>query len=144
MLEGANKMDSNTRPMQISQDVKVKDWTIGPHRFPQSAQNPAFNINAFAYMPEFTQSPLGGGTESGFWTIWPQWLVSKSWKFREALTFRLRVEGNNLPVRRQFTSPNATVNFVNPQSFGRVSQGIDYATLGTGNGFFTIGGRIEF
>ena len=38
--------DSNTRPIQISQDVKVKNWDIGPHRFPQSAQT--FELGDFA------------------------------------------------------------------------------------------------
>jgi hypothetical protein len=136
--------DSNTRPLQISDDVKVKDWDIGPHRFPQSAQNPAFNINAFRYMPQFTNSPLGSGTESGFWMIWPQWLISKTWRIHERVNFRVRLEGNNIPVRPQFGNPNSAVNFTNPQQFGRVSQGIDYGSIPTPNGLMNLGLRLEF
>ena len=38
----------------------VPDWTIGPNRFPTSAQNPYLKFDAFAYPAPFTAGTSAG------------------------------------------------------------------------------------
>ncbi len=134
------------RPNQISSDVKVSDWSIGPNRFPMNAQNPLFNLNAFAYPAAYTPGSLGVGTSTAVWLIWPQWSLSKGWELKERFKFRIRLDGNNLPVRFMPTTLNSTVNFSSPESFAKyaLQTSSSYSTMGGFNGQLIIGGRFEF
>jgi hypothetical protein len=80
--------------------------------------------------------------------IWPQWTLTKFWMIKERFKFQVRLDANNLPVRPVFTSPNTTVNLSLPASqsaFGKFAPiGTNFSTLGTDNGHFILGGRIEF
>jgi hypothetical protein len=126
----------------------VDDWEIGPNRFPTNAQNPLFNQSAFAYPGAYRPGTLGAGTAYGLWQVWPQWTLSKTWSIRERAKFSVRLDGNNIPVRQQFTSPNTTVNFATAASqttFGRFDPGgTNFSTLGTANGNLVLGGRLQF
>jgi len=42
---------------------------------------------------------------------WPQWTLSKTFTIRERVKFSIRLDGNNIPVKAQFTTPSTTVNF---------------------------------
>jgi len=137
-----------SRPNQISDNVRTPNWSIGSNRFPQSAQNPLFNQDAFAYPAPFTPGTLGASTQPGLWVIWPQWTLTKFWMVKERIRFQLRLDANNLPVRPVFTSPNTTVNLTVPASqsiFGKFAPiGTSFSTLGTDNGHFIFGTRLEF
>lgn len=134
------------RPNQISQNAKVSDWSVGPNRFPMNAQNPLFNLNAFAYPAQYTNGSLGVGTSTAVWLIWPQWSISKGWELKERFKFRIRLDGNNLPVRFMPTTLNSTVNFSSPESFAKyaLQTSSSYSTMGGYNGQLIIGGRFEF
>jgi len=123
-------------------------WRIGSNRFPQSGQNPLFNQDAFAYPASFTTGTLGASTQPGLWVIWPQWTLTKFRIVKERIRFQLRLDANNLPVRPVFTSPNTTVNLTLPTSqstFGKFAPiGTSFSTLGTNNGHFIFGTRLEF
>jgi hypothetical protein len=134
------------RPNQISQNVKVSNWSVGPNRFPLNAQNPLYNISAFAYPAQFTNGSLGIGTATAVWLIWPQWSLSKGWDITERVKFRIRLDANNLPVRFMPTTLNSTVNLSSPESFARyaLQTASSYSTMGGFNGQLILGGRIEF
>jgi len=136
-----------SRPHQLVPDdqVRVADWSIGEHRFPQNAQNPLYNISAFAYPAAYTYGSLGTGTQRGLWLIWPQWSLSKYWML-ERYKFSVRVDGNNIPVRLSATSPNTTVNLTSPETFGKfaLQTSSSYSTMGQSNGQIIISGRFEF
>jgi hypothetical protein len=130
----------------VSNDqVRVANWSIGPNRFPQSAQNPLFNISAFAYPAQFTNGTLGAGTMRGRWLIWPQYSLSKSWA-TERHRFILRADANSIPARLVATTPDVAVNLTNPATFGRfgLQGGSSYSTMGSSNGQIIISGRFEF
>ena len=135
-------------PNQIlpSDQVRTPDWSIGPNRFPQSAQNPFFNLAAFGY-PAFTPGALGIGTQSAGWLLWPEFSLSKSWQIRERARFIIRLDGHNIPVHPWFNSPNSVVNLTSPQSFGRFStaiSGTNTSSLGSLNGNLVFGARIQW
>jgi hypothetical protein len=136
------------RPIQMlsNDQVKVANWTMGANRFPQSAQNPYYNINAFIYAPAFTNSPLGSGTTTGRWLIYPQFSLTKSYTVKERYKFTVRVEGNNIPVRFNAQTPSTTVNLSDQSTFGKfgVQGSSSYSTLGGSNGQLFIGGRFAF
>lgn len=136
------------RPNQISDDVVVKDWDMGVHRFPTPAQNPMLNQNAFAIPGPYQHGTLGAGTTYGRWMYWPQWTLSKTFEVKERVKLSVRLDGNNIPVRQQFTNPNTTVNFSQAASqatFGRFAPGgTNFSTLGTDNGNLVFGVRLVF
>ena len=135
-----------SRPNQISQNVKVDGWSIGPNRFPLNAQNPLYNQNAFAYPAQFTVGSLGAGTSTAVWLIWPQWSLSKAYTVKERYKFQIRLDANNIPVRFMPTTLNSTVNFSSPESFAKyaLQTSSSYSTMGGYNGQLIIGGRFEF
>jgi hypothetical protein len=136
-----------SRPNQLVPDdqVKVANWSMGDHRFPQSAQNPYYKLSAFAYPAQFTPGSLGSGTQRGRWTVARQWSVSKSWGV-ERYRFILRLDGNNIPVAFVATTPDTAVNLSSPESFGKfaLQTGMSFSTMNQANGQVIISGRFEF
>ena len=136
-----------SRPNQISPNAKISSWSIGPNRFPLNAQNPLYNMNAFAYPAQFTVGSVGVGTSTLPWLIWPQWSLSKGWTVKERYKFRIRLDANNLPVRLMPTTlSSSAVNFSSPESFARfaLQTSSSYSTMGGFNGQLILGGRFEF
>jgi hypothetical protein len=125
--------------------VRVQNWSIGNNRFPQSAQNPLYNISAFAYPAQYTYGSLGAGTQSGLWLIWPQYSLSKTWT-TERYRFIVRADGNSLPTRLSATTPDTAVNLTNPATFAKfgLQAGSSYSTMGAYNGQIILSGRFEF
>jgi hypothetical protein len=56
----------------------VSNWTIGPNRFPTSAQNPYLNIASFAYPAAFTPGTLGRNVFESPGMNWMQFALGKS------------------------------------------------------------------
>jgi hypothetical protein len=136
-------------PNQIlpSNQVKTPNWSIGPNRFPQSAQNPLFNINTLAYPAAYTPGSLGIGTQRAQGLFWPEYSLSKSWLVRERARFTLRLDAHNIPLVPWFNNPNTVVNLTSPQSFGRFStnvSGTSSSSIGAPNGSFVLGGRLQW
>jgi hypothetical protein len=136
-------------PNQIlpSNQVKTPNWSIGPNRFAQSAQNPLFNINAFAYPTAYTPGSLGIGTQRAQGLFWPEYSLSKSWFVRERARFTLRLDAHNIPLVPWFNNPNTVVNLTSPQGFGRFStnvSGTSSSSIGAPNGSFVVGGRLQW
>jgi hypothetical protein len=127
--------------------VKTPNWSIGPNRFPQSAQNPFYNLNAFAYPAAFTPGSLGVYTANAGRLFWPQYSLSKSWAIRERVRFTVRLDAHNIPLVPWFNNPNTVVNLTSPQSFGRFStniSGTSSSSIGAPNGSFVVGGRFQW
>ena len=118
---------------------------MGPNRFPQSAQNPLYNIGAFAYPAQFASGSPGGGAARGLWLLWPQYSLSKGWAI-ERSRFTLRVDANTLPTRLMATTPDTTVNISSPVTFGKFGPqtSCSYSAMGAYNGQIIISGRFEF
>ncbi len=96
--------------------------------WPQSAQNPFFNINAFYNPPAFTQGNAGFGIARTGWVWWPQYSITKTWAYHEKYKLQVRMDANNLfPETRWLHTANTTVNFSSPQLFGTFPNAGGYA-----------------
>ena len=135
-----------SRPNQLVPDDKVRtpNWELGPNRFPMTAQNPLFDINAFAYPAAYTPGTVGSGTQSANWLYGPQYSMSKSWSFKERVRFILRLDATSVPTRPILTSPNSTVNLTNPASFGKFNPGLGFDSIASPNGNLVLALRLEW
>jgi Carboxypeptidase regulatory-like domain len=122
------------------------DWTMGPNRFPSSAQNPYLNINAFAYPAAFTVGTLGRNTYEAPGMVWMQFSLFKSFTIRERFKFTLRADGNNFPYANwQLTAPNSAYNLSSALTFGRfTAERGTYAGIGNQRPHVVLGARIDF
>ena len=141
-------LPGETQPNIVAgQAVNVSNYSVGPNLWPQSNQNPWFNINAFSYPAAYTggNAGVGIGRAGGVW--WPQYSILKTWTYREKYKISLRADAHNLlPKTRAFLSPNTTVNITSPQSFGRFAPvtGYSFSNWYTPNPNFQGILRIEF
>ena len=101
------------------QTINVSNYSIGANMWPQSAQNPFYNINAFSYPASFTQGNAGNGIARAGWVWWPQYSITKTWSYREKYKLTVRMDANNLfPEFRWLNTANTAVNLTSPQNFG--------------------------
>jgi hypothetical protein len=129
------------------QGINVPSYAVGTNLWPQSNQNPWFNINAFSYPAAYTggNAGVGIGRAGGVW--WPQYSITKSWVYKERYKLTIRADAHNLlPKTRAFLSPNTTVNITSPQTFGKFAPatGYSYSNWYTPNPNFQGVLRIEF
>jgi len=109
------------------QTINVPNYSVGPNLWPESNQNPWFNINAFSYPASFTNGNAGVGIARAGGVWWPEYSLAKSWTYKEK--FRIIVRGdahNDFPKTHAFLSPNSVVNISSPQSFGRFAPATGY------------------
>ena len=134
------------RPNLLSPDEVTPNWTMGPNRFPSSAQNPYLNINAFGYPAAFTVGTLGRDTYEAPGMVWMQFGLIKSFTIHEKFKFSLRADGNNFPYAHwQLTNPNSTYNLGSALTFGRfTAERGTYAGVGNQRPHVVLGARIDF
>ncbi|HLK64582.1 MAG TPA: TonB-dependent receptor [Bryobacteraceae bacterium] len=102
------------------QTINVPNYSIGPNMFPQSAQNPFYNINAFSYPAAFSEGNAGSGIARTGWLWWPQYSITKTWSYKEKYKVTVRMDADNLfPETRWLYTANNTVNLTSPQNFGK-------------------------
>jgi len=129
------------------QSIGIPNYSMGPNVFPQSAQNPYFNINAFSYAPAYTEGNAGGGIARGGWVWWPQYSLTKTWAIGERFKMTVRMDADNLfPETVWLNGANTTVNFASPQNFGKfaATTGYSYSNWYGPNGTFQGVLRIAF
>ena len=107
-LPGASRPNVLVSPQTNAQ---VPNWSIGPNRFPASAQNPYLIPSDFAYPAPFTAGTLGRNIFEAPGMNWTQLSLSRTWAFRERAKLTLRTIVNNLPFKQpNFAAPNAVYN----------------------------------
>jgi Carboxypeptidase regulatory-like domain len=141
-------LPGETQPNIVpGQAINVPNYSVGPNLWPQTNQNPWFNINAFSYPAAFTGGNAGVGIARGGGYWWPQYSLYKSWAYKEKYKITVRADTSNLfPKNRYFGSPNTVVNITSPQTFGRFAPATGYGYSGWGYGNPNLSGilRIEF
>jgi hypothetical protein len=133
----------NYLPMNLRPDM-APGKTYGDIRIPWDSRHPCrhnvacapawADINAFAYPREFTPGGSGRNILTGPGMLWHQASLSKTFVVRERLRGSIRWDINNPFKRYFFSPPNATVDFRNPQAFGKI-------TSNQGS-FSGLGGRL--
>jgi hypothetical protein len=127
------------------EDAKVDDWQMG-QRFPIGAQNPYFNMNAFAYPAAYTLGSLGARVLQAPGIVWMQCFATKTWTIMEKFRLSARLDGHNLPLKRpNLAAPNTTYNLNNVGAWARFSGVLgDFSNYGTGQANVQMSIRVEF
>jgi hypothetical protein len=135
-----------SRPTALSPDFKTADWSIGPNRFPTSAQNPYLIYSDITYPGAFTVGTLGRNVFTGPAENWMQLGLSKTFTIHERLKFMLRAEGNNFPIKHpELLLPNAVYNSNQANLFGTfTSLRQPFSEAGQSRPHLVLGGHIEF
>ncbi len=66
-----------------SRGAKVENWEMG-NRLPAAAQNPYFNMSAFAYPDAYTTGSLGAYVLQAPGIMWNECCATKSWTIKNA------------------------------------------------------------
>jgi hypothetical protein len=139
-------LPGETQPNIVAgQNINVSNYAIG-NLWPQSTQNPFFNINAFSYPAAYTPGNAGVGIARAGGVWWPQYSLTKTIAYREKYRLTVRMDANNLfPETRAFLAPNTTVNIASPQTFGKfASVSYGFSNWFTPNGNLVGVLRLEF
>jgi hypothetical protein len=103
------------------EDIQL-DWNRkGPCRHTVACAEPWADINAFAIPASFTQGQAGRNILNGPGMFWHQFGLSKHIPVTERIKGMLRVEFTAPFKYPFFTAPGATVDFANPQTFGKIT-----------------------
>lgn len=135
------------------QQINVDNYSIGPNMWPQTAQNPFYNIKAFTYAAQYTLGNAGTGIARTGWMWWPQYSITKTWDYKEKYRLTARMDADNLfPEARWLNTANTAVNLTlynsNPASsvFGKfpATTGYSFSNFYGQNGTLQGVLRIEF
>lgn len=102
------------------------------------------NLNAFAYPASFTPGQSGRNIQTGPGMLWHQASISKQIRIGERLKGTLRYDINNPFKRYFFSRPNNTVNFRNPQNFGKITSNQGSFSGQGGRTYMQVIFKLEF
>jgi hypothetical protein len=125
---------ANMAPGATYNDIKLPWDAHGPCRHQIACAQPWANINAFAYPAAFTPGNTGRNIQTGPGMLWHQVSISKGFVVQERVKGSLRFDVNNPFKRYFFNQPANSVDFRNPQNFGKIN--------GNQGSFSGQGGRL--
>ncbi|MBI4902287.1 MAG: TonB-dependent receptor [Acidobacteria bacterium] len=102
----------------------------GGDRFVEVNRPAVIDINAFAYPGEFQIGNAGRNILTGPRLVWAQTSVQKNFTFKERFKAQIRWDFQNALKTFNFTGPGTTVDFRNPQTFGKLRDDPRTASLG--------------
>ena len=102
----------------------------GPNRFSEVARPAVIDMNAFAYPGEFRVGTAGRNILTGPRMVWAQVSAQKNFRFKERFNAQIRWDFQNALKTYNFTGPGTTVDFRNPQTFGKLRDDPRTASLG--------------
>ena len=122
----------NRRPNLVSTpDYDFSKWNNGGgDRFVTNNRPAVIDINAFAYPGAFQVGNAGRNILTGPSMAWAQISLQKNFKIKERLQTQLRWDMQNAFKTYNFTGPTTTVDFRNPQTFGKLTDDPRTASLG--------------
>jgi Carboxypeptidase regulatory-like domain/TonB-dependent Receptor Plug Domain len=122
-------------------------YDIGPNRFNQSGEYavvgasggapatyagcapPTCNISAFAPPPPFTPGNAGRNILTGPASYYSMFSAKKNFRITERVILQVRYDFQNPFHNFGFSAPNSTVDFKNPQLFGKITSDVATASL---------------
>ncbi|MBI3209464.1 MAG: TonB-dependent receptor [Candidatus Solibacter usitatus] len=120
------------RPNLVSTPVyDFGKWNNGGgDRFSTNNRPAVIDMNAFAYPAAFTVGNAGRNILTGPRLVWAQISAQKNFQIRERVKAQLRWDIQNAFKTFNFTGPTNTVDFRNPQTFGKLLDDPRTASLG--------------
>ncbi len=112
------------RRPNINGTIQLRDnWRdFGGDRFHSANMNSVFtDMSVFSYPSQFGIGNLGRNTTNGPGLRWSQVSAQKSVHLTERLNLDIRWEMNNALHTYNFNNPTTAVDFVNPQTFGKIT-----------------------
>ena len=94
---------------------------IGGNRFNQALENPVLPVSCFAAPPAFTPGNAGRNIITGPGLIYSQASAKKNFAITERWNLQLRFDFQNPFHNYGFNAPSNTVDFKNPQLFGKIT-----------------------
>ncbi len=129
------------------QPIKTPNFSLNKHNmWPETNQNPYFNINAFAYPAAFTQGNIGTDAAVDGPTWWPQYSIAKTVSYRERYQLTVRLDADMLfPEYSVMDYINTAANITSPALFGKTApQSYAFSTYGSLNGTYVGSLRLSF
>lgn len=122
----------NRRPNLVrTPDYDFGLWNNGgPDRFVTNNRPAVIDINAFAYPAAFQVGNAGRNILTGPSMAWAQFSLQKNFTIKEKLRTQIRWDMQNAYKTFNFTGPTSTVDFRNPQTFGKLTDDPRTASLG--------------
>ena len=102
---------------------------IGGNRFNQTLENPVVNIADFAAPPPFTPGNAGRNILTGPGSLYSQVSAKKNFKFGERWNLQVRFDFQNPFHNYGFSAPTNSVDFKNPNLFGKITSDVATASL---------------
>lgn len=131
-------LPGTSRPNMVTtvDQALTSNWSIGPNRFPTSAQNPYLNLASFAYPAAYTPGNAGRNIFSGPTLVWQQASLGKDFPIRERLRFSIRMDCNKIWKHPSLSRPNSTYDLRSTGNWARFT-----GELGN---FAEIGSRFHY
>ena len=95
---------------------------IGGARFNQALENPVLPVGCFAAPAAFTPGNAGRNIVTGPGIMYSQASAKKNFKINERWNAQLRFDCQNPFHNYGFNNPTNTVDFKNPQLFGKITE----------------------
>jgi hypothetical protein len=141
-LPGTQRPDM--APGKTYDDIKL-DWDRrGPCRHTLACAEPWADINAFAIPPSFTPGQTGRNIIDSPGLFWQQFSLVKAIPITERIRGMLRFDINNPFKIPFFNTPGSTVDFRNPQNFGKITSTIGSFSGQGGRTYLHAIFRVEF
>jgi hypothetical protein len=103
---------------------------IGGNRFNQALSNPVLSISNFSYPAAFTPGNAGRNIVTGPGLLWSEFSAKKNFKLSERFNLQFRYDFQNPFHNFNFSPPSTTVDFRNPQLFGKLTSDQTTASIG--------------
>ncbi len=94
---------------------------LGPNRFDQAASNAVLSINSFAYPAPFAVGNAGRNIVTGTGARFSNVSAKRTFKVNEQVSAHIRWDFQNAFHNYGFTPPTSTVDFKNPNLFGKLT-----------------------
>jgi len=122
----------NRRPDLVgTPDYDFSKWNNGGgDRFVTNNRPAVIDMNAFAYPAAFKVGNAGRNILTGPSMAWAQISVQKNFMIKEKTRAQIRWDMQNAFKTYNFTGPTTTVDFRNPQTFGKLLDDPRTASLG--------------
>ena len=110
------------RPNVTGSPALRSDWgDFGGDRFNQANINAVIPMSYFSYPAAFTPGSSGRNIVTGTRLLYSQGSIQKNFKIRERMNLQLRLDKQNVFHNYNWNPPTTTVDFKNPQTFGKIS-----------------------
>ena len=102
---------------------------IGGNRFNQALENPVLPVGCFSVPAAFTPGNAGRNIVTGPGAMYSQVSAKKNFPITERVNLQFRFDFQNPFHNYAFSAPSNTLDFKNPNLFGKITSDVATASL---------------